>query len=106
MNDADLVTGTPPPPEDGSTLPLSQPARSVPVVAEPLPQLPGYTIEGTLGRGAMGVVYRARDTRLKRAVALKMILAGPHAGAEEVRRFQQEAEAIARIQHPNIVQIF
>jgi serine/threonine protein kinase len=54
----------------------------------------------------MGVVYKARDHALKRLVALKMILAGGHAGARELGRFRAEAEAVARPQHPNIVQVF
>ncbi len=69
------------------------------------PVVAGYEIEGELGRGGMGVVYKARHIRLNRPCALKMILAGAHAGAEVVARFVTEAEAIARIQHPSIVQI-
>src|SRR5262245_8084471 len=73
---------------------------------QPMPVIPGYRVEGELGRGGMGVVYRARQVRLNRAVALKMILAGRHAGAEAAARFLAEAEAVAKLQHPNIVQIF
>jgi serine/threonine-protein kinase len=54
----------------------------------------------------MGVVYRARQTKLGRLVALKMILSGAHAGEAGVARFRTEAEAIARLQHPNIVQVY
>ena len=65
-----------------------------------------YAIERELGRGGMGVVYLARDVRLNRRCALKMILAGAHSGSTEIDRFRIEALAIARLQHPNIVQIF
>jgi serine/threonine protein kinase len=71
-----------------------------------LPEVPGYEVVGELGRGGMGIVYLALQQGLNRRVALKMLLAGAHANARQRGRFRSEVEAIARLQHPNVVQIF
>ena len=69
------------------------------------PTIPGYEVKGLLGRGGMGVVYRAHHLRLDRDVALKMLLAGEFASPRERERFLLEARAIANLSHPNIVQV-
>lgn len=71
-----------------------------------LPEIPGYAVEAILGYGGMGVVYQARQLGLNRSVAVKMLLSGPHASKMELLRFAREAEAIAGLHHPNIVQIY
>jgi len=76
------------------------------LAAQPSVQVPGYEILGELGRGGMGVVYKARHLQLNRIVALKMVLAAGHAGSADRSRFLTEAEAVAALQHPNIVQVF
>src|SRR5262249_16872910 len=69
------------------------------------PEIPGYEILGICGHGAMGVVYRARQLGANRLVALKMIRAVEHASPTDRLRFQIETEAVARLQHPHIVQL-
>jgi serine/threonine protein kinase len=75
--------------------------------AEPgeLGRLGAYSIRRVLGSGGMGVVFEAIQDRPRRTVALKMILSGPHAGWQYLARFQSETEIVARLQHPNIVQV-
>jgi formylglycine-generating enzyme required for sulfatase activity len=69
------------------------------------PEAPGYEVLGVLGHGGMGVVYRARQLKANRLVALKMIRALGHATPQDRLRFQIETEAVARLQHPHIVQL-
>src|SRR5262249_30003879 len=83
----------------GASAVSGDPAGSVPAI-------PGYKVLGEVGRGGMGVVFKATAERLNRTVALKMILAGDLAGPEAAARFRAEAEAIARLQHPQVVQVF
>jgi serine/threonine-protein kinase len=90
-----------PDPETHRDLPARAP-RSHPVA---LPQVPGYRVEAIVGHGGMGVVYRARHLGLDRPVALKMLLAGAQARPAELKRFVQEAQAVAALRHPNIVQV-
>jgi eukaryotic-like serine/threonine-protein kinase len=82
------------------------PVVSLPAVLSSAPNLPGYEILGEVGCGGMAVVYQARQVMLNRLVALKVMKSGPWTSAGERARFQREAEAIARLQHPNIVQVF
>jgi serine/threonine-protein kinase len=70
------------------------------------PSVNGYEIVGELGRGGMGVVYKARQIGLNRWVALKMVLSAAHATQHQLNRFLTEAKAVADLQHPNIVQIY
>ena len=70
------------------------------------PRIEGYDVEAVIGRGGMGVVYRARHRKLNRPVALKMILAGAYASPPDRARFQREAVAVAALRHPNVVQVY
>jgi serine/threonine-protein kinase len=72
---------------------------------EELPQIDDYEILGKLGQGGGGIVSAARDRTLKRTVAVKMLLAGKYAMEDELARFRREAEALAEMNHVNVVQI-
>lgn len=80
--------------------------HSVVAVDAPLAGIPGYQVLSVLGRGGMGVVYKARQLKANRVVALKMILARQYATLAQKLRFQIETEAIARLAHPHIVQLY
>ncbi len=80
-------------------------SRRSAAMASGWPRVAGYEILGELGRGGMGIVYKARQAGLNRIVALKMIVVGCHADAALLARFRGEAEVLARLEHPNIVKI-
>jgi serine/threonine-protein kinase len=94
-----LLTGA----SDGPTIGLPPP----PVTFTPPPPTFGrYELRGEIGRGGMGVVYKAWQGDLERWVALKMILPGHLGSVEQIARFQVEARAAARLQHPNIISVY
>src|SRR5712671_1654726 len=82
------------------------PACTTATEESPLPGIPGYEFQKTLGTGGMGVVYLARHLTLGRQVAIKMLLAGPLAGLVERERLLREARAMATLRHPNIVCVY
>jgi tRNA A-37 threonylcarbamoyl transferase component Bud32 len=102
----------PPPPDDSAFLQQLQELppwqQTIPCAVEVpggLPALPGYEILAEVGRGGMGVVYKARQTTLNRLVAVKMIRQGELAQPDALARFRLEGELLARVQHPNVVQV-
>jgi serine/threonine-protein kinase len=100
---------TPVAPADPPTAPWPRPEAGPPSgeAARPgAPTVPGYELLKVLGRGGMGVVYLARQAGFDRLVALKMLLAGAHADAEQMDRFRREAEAVGRLRRPGIVEVF
>jgi eukaryotic-like serine/threonine-protein kinase len=110
---ADLEDELPPAPSppvgamwDGPTGVLPSVGRQWDRSAVDPPRIAGYEILGELGRGGMGVVYHAKQLSLGRDVALKIVLAGAHAGWSERSRLRVEAETVASMKHPNIVPIY
>jgi tetratricopeptide (TPR) repeat protein/tRNA A-37 threonylcarbamoyl transferase component Bud32 len=81
------------------------PADGAAADCEPPPTFPGHEILGEMGRGGMGVVYKARDVKLARIVAIKTLVESQHATREQLDRFLREAQAAARLHHPNILPI-
>jgi len=92
-------------PAQGGTIPQAGPSPAA-LASGAAILVPGYEVQAELGRGGMGVVYKARQVGFNRVVALKMLLSGAHAGADERDRFLREAESVARLRHPGIVDVY
>jgi eukaryotic-like serine/threonine-protein kinase len=95
-----------PPPDDVTRIGLKATFRSQKGNVIVVPMVPGFEVEKELGRGGMGVVYKAKHTILNRSVALKMVLSGAAADQVVMQRFLFEGEALARVQHPQVVQVY
>jgi serine/threonine-protein kinase len=96
-----------PSPEDQAPHSMAEPVDFLapPQAADEIGRLGSYGVLRVLGKGGMGIVFLAQQARPRRRVALKMILSGPCAGREQLARFQAETEVVARLSHPNIVQV-
>jgi len=96
------------PPRGTSELPATLTARGEAPRSSDFPatDIPGYELLEQIASGGMGVVFKARQTRLNRVVALKMVMGEHRAGERELARFLVEAEAAAAVTHPNVVPIF
>ena len=88
------------------TCDVAWPAVATTATCEVLPTFPGYECIRKIGEGGMGIVYEARDRKLGRVVAIKTIADGRYASREQLDRFLAEAEAVARLKHPNVIAIY
>ncbi len=104
--DSTAESGQTPIPGDLSSNSSASLAKSSPLVKPNLPNLPGYEFLGELGRGGMGVVYRARQINLDRPVAIKSVHLTHAEDGKTLARFEKEALAVAKLRHPNIVTAF